>query len=61
MGIPSVGASGALVAVVCPYLLILERADRKNACVAVDLMLHWKYEERPKLKVSHRYCGWAEI
>jgi hypothetical protein len=25
-------------------------ADGENACVAVDLMLHWKYEERPKLK-----------
>ncbi|OXG16240.1 rhomboid family membrane protein [Cryptococcus neoformans Tu401-1] len=35
-GIPSVGASGALFAT--------------NACVLVDLVLHWKYEERPKLK-----------
>ncbi|WWC73184.1 uncharacterized protein I206_107150 [Kwoniella pini CBS 10737] len=35
-GIPSVGASGALFAT--------------NACVLVDLILHWKYEERPKLK-----------
>ncbi|WVW79247.1 hypothetical protein I302_101213 [Kwoniella bestiolae CBS 10118] len=35
-GIPSVGASGALFA--------------SNACVLVDLVLHWKYEERPKLK-----------
>ncbi|OXH49895.1 hypothetical protein J004_03928 [Cryptococcus neoformans] len=35
-GIPSVGASGALFAT--------------NACVVVDLVLHWKYEERPKLK-----------
>ncbi|WWC91298.1 uncharacterized protein L201_006241 [Kwoniella dendrophila CBS 6074] len=35
-GIPSVGASGALFAT--------------NACVLVDLVMHWKYEERPKLK-----------
>ncbi|KIR37830.1 rhomboid family membrane protein [Cryptococcus deuterogattii 99/473] len=35
-GIPSVGASGALFAT--------------NACVLVDLVLHWKYEERPKMK-----------
>ncbi|WVQ93311.1 hypothetical protein IAU59_000379 [Kwoniella sp. CBS 9459] len=35
-GIPSVGASGALFAT--------------NACVLVDLIMHWKYEERPKLK-----------
>ncbi|ORY26257.1 hypothetical protein BCR39DRAFT_470533 [Naematelia encephala] len=35
-GIPSVGASGALFAI--------------NACVLVDLILHWRYEERPKLK-----------
>ncbi|WWD21085.1 hypothetical protein CI109_105566 [Kwoniella shandongensis] len=35
-GIPSAGASGALFAT--------------NACVLVDLVLHWKYEERPKLK-----------
>ncbi|WVO18280.1 hypothetical protein L204_105992 [Cryptococcus depauperatus] len=35
-GIPSVGASGALFAT--------------NACVLVNLLLHWKYEERPKLK-----------
>ncbi|KAL7422139.1 hypothetical protein Q5752_002782 [Cryptotrichosporon argae] len=35
-GIPSAGASGALFAT--------------NACVLVDLLLHWKYEERPKLK-----------
>ncbi|KAK4684349.1 hypothetical protein P7C73_g5833, partial [Tremellales sp. Uapishka_1] len=35
-GIPSVGASGALFAT--------------NACVLVDLLLHWKYEARPKLK-----------
>ncbi|WVR09136.1 hypothetical protein IAU60_006198 [Kwoniella sp. DSM 27419] len=36
IGIPSVGASGALFAT--------------NACVLVDLVLHWRYEERPKLK-----------
>ncbi|WVQ81172.1 hypothetical protein IAT38_003294 [Cryptococcus sp. DSM 104549] len=35
-GVPSAGASGALFAT--------------NACVLVDLVLHWKYEERPKLK-----------
>ena len=27
------------------------KADMKNACVLVDLVLHWKYEPRPKLKV----------
>ena len=24
----------------------------QNACVAVDLALHWRYEDRPKLRVS---------
>jgi hypothetical protein len=56
VGIPSVGASGALVAVVRPLLqslqVVFREADKKNACVAVDLMLHWRYEERPKLKAS---------
>jgi hypothetical protein len=52
VGIPSVGASGALVAVVsCCRVSGSNLADGENACVAVDLMLHWKYEERPKLKV----------
>lgn len=37
-GIPSAGASGALFA--C------------SAVMVVDLALHWKYEERPVLKVS---------
>lgn len=37
-GIPSVGASGCLFAV--------------NACFLIDLCLHWKYEDRPKLKVN---------
>jgi len=54
VGIPSVGASGALVAVVRRSAgeHKFDRANGQNACVAVDLMLHWRYEERPKLKVN---------
>lgn len=29
-----------------------ENLRSKNACILVDLLLHWKYEERPKLRVS---------
>jgi hypothetical protein len=50
-GIPSVGASGALFATVC--LAVPELAEKENACVLVDLLLHWQYEERPKLKVGY--------
>lgn len=48
-GIPSVGASGALFATVG---VARDVTDCKNACVLVDLLMHWKYEERPKLKVG---------
>ncbi|ODO01676.1 hypothetical protein I350_06502 [Cryptococcus amylolentus CBS 6273] len=45
VGVPSVGASGALFAT--------------NACVLVDLVLHWKYEERPKLKAFLLFLEFA--
>jgi hypothetical protein len=43
-----VGLFSLLYVLLCPEL-----ADKKNACVLVDLLLHWQYEERPKLKVGY--------
>ena len=54
-GIPSVGASGALFATVRNILFVV--AHIQNACVLVDLLLHWKYEDRPKLKVCRFPCS----
>lgn len=43
-----VGLFSLLYVSLCPEL-----ADKKNACVLVDLLLHWQYEERPRLKVGY--------
>ncbi len=42
-GIPSAGASGALFAT--------------NAAFVVDVALHWKYEDRPWIKVGDSTRG----
>ncbi|ORX39022.1 hypothetical protein BD324DRAFT_618264 [Kockovaella imperatae] len=44
-GIPSLGASGALFAI--------------QGCIVVDLAMHWKYEERPKLKAFLLFIEFA--
>lgn len=50
VGIPTVGASGAILASVCRFAGT-ELIWRQEGCMAVDLIMHWRFYDRPVAKV----------